>query len=472
MREASILVLDPDPSTGLGRELCGLLSSSPDSGMSVKREALNDVESAARLIERSVPDLVCLVFGVALREPLPRLLRSVKEALGAGPLLVVTQAREPAELFAWLKQGANDFITPPLKAFDLLPRIWRLLDQSRRRPDAESGIKERIGLGQLIGQSAAFLEAVDKLPFIAQCDSGVLISGETGTGKEVCARTIHYLGPRGYQAFIPVNCGAVPTELIENELFGHERGAYTDATSSQHGLIHQADGGTLFLDEIDSLPLAAQVKLLRFLQDKEYRPLGSERSRIAVVRIIAAENVDFEEAVASGRLRRDLYYRLNVIPLHLPPLRERRDDIPLLARHFLAKYSALLKRSDLMIPDDAMRALTAYAWPGNVRELEHLVERAVALCRKQVISCDDLGVPVPRISAPKNSFREAKATFVAQFERNYIQELLVACRGNVSQAARTAKKNRRALLHLIRKYEIDVTTFRTNSSAKADSSSK
>jgi len=211
---------------------------------------------------------------------------------------------------------------------------------------------------------------------------------------------------------------------------------------------------------------------LRFLQDKEYRPLGSARSRRADVRIIAAANVDFDEAVASGRLRRDLYYRLNVIPLHLPPLRERRDDIPLLARHFLAKYSALLKRSDLMIPDDAMRALTAYPWPGNVRELEHLVERAVALCRKQVISCDDLGVPVPRISAPKNSFREAKATFVAQFERNYIQELLVACRGNVSQAARTAKKNRRALLHLIRKYEIDVTTFRTNSSAKAASSSK
>ncbi|HEU4388467.1 MAG TPA: sigma-54 dependent transcriptional regulator [Blastocatellia bacterium] len=465
MRETSILLLDPNLSGGLGRELCDVLSCTPGGSMSLRREILKDARSAADIIEREDPDLVCLVSSDDSHRPMQDLLRRVREALGVAPLMVVTEAREPGELFTWLQLGVNDFITPPLKTFDLLPRIWRLLDQSRYAHSVEPKVKEQMALGHLIGQSQVFRDTVDKLPFIAQCDSSVLISGETGTGKEVCARAIHYLGPRRYRAFIPVNCGAVPTELMENELFGHARGAFTDAASAHDGLIHEADGGTLFLDEIDALSLAAQVKLLRFIQDKEYRPLGSARLRRADVRIIAAANVEFNDAVVTGRLRRDLYYRLNVIPLHLPPLRERRDDIPLLAHHFLARYSALLNRPDLSISVDAMTALMTHDWPGNVRELEHLIERAVALSRQNVIQCADIGLARGAIPVPNASFREAKAKLVAQFEYNYIQELLSACQGNVSQAARAAQKNRRALLHLIRKYHIDVKPFRANSAS-------
>ena len=472
MIETRALLLDFNLADDLGRELCDIISYASRTGLRLRREVLKDVKSAAELIKRYDPDLLFLILSENITQELPGLLRSIDDTLSRRPLMVVTETREPAQLFSLLKSGVADFVTPPLKAFELLPRVWRLMEHAKRTPTEEHKLKAQIGRAQLIGESRAFQEAVRNLPFIARCDSSVLISGETGTGKEVCARVVHYLGARSYRAFIPVNCGAVPTELVENELFGHERGAFTDASSEHRGLIHEADGGTLFLDEIDALPLAAQVKLLRFLQDKEYRPLGSARSRSADVRIIAAGNVEFDEAVDSGRLRRDLYYRLNVIPLRLPPLRERREDIPLLTRHFLAKYSAILKKPDIVILEDAMTALTSYAWPGNVRELEHLIERAVALCRQQIIQCEDLGLPRVRASAPKTSFREAKAKIVAQFERGYIQELLSECGGNVSQAARTAQKNRRALLHLIRKYHIDVKTFRTNSPSKAANSAR
>src|SRR5262245_40767051 len=205
MRETSILLLDPDPSGGLGRELCGMISSTPGEAMRVRCEELQDIKSAAEIIKREHPDLVCLILGETVRDALPRL-RGIREALGAAPMMVVTSAREPDELFGWLKLGAIDFITPPLKPFNLLPRIWRLVDQSRRVKTEEVKLKEQIGLAQLIGKSKVFQETVEKLPFIAQCDSSVLISGETGTGKEVCARAIHYLGARSGRSFIPVNC--------------------------------------------------------------------------------------------------------------------------------------------------------------------------------------------------------------------------------------------------------------------------
>ncbi len=290
----------------------------------------------------------------------------------------------------------------------------------------------------------------------------MLITGATGTGKELCARAIHYLSPRAGQPFVPVNCGAIPVELVENELFGHERGAYTGAAHAQHGLIHEARGGTLFLDEIDCLPLMAQTKLLRFLQDHEYRPLGSARVRRADVRVIAASNVDLEEAVREGRVRRDLYYRLNIIQLVLPPLRERREDIPLLARHFLAEYAAEFDRPAADISPDAMQALVSYDWPGNVRELEHTIERAVMLCGAEVLGGGDIVLP-GRGGAADESFRQAKARVVADFEKSYVEHLLVSHEGNISGAARAAHKNRRAFWQLIRKHRIDVRRFKQHS---------
>src|SRR5215813_6052247 len=200
-------------------------------------------------------------------------------------------------------------------------RDLRLQKQVSESETVTQTLKEKLGLRQLIGESPAFLAEIRKIPAVARCEVSVLISGETGTGKEVCARAIHYLSPRAPHPFVPINCGAIPAELVENELFGHERGAFTDAATSQSGLIHEAEGGTLFLDEVDSLPALAQVKLLRFLQEKEYRRLGSTRTYQANVRVIAATNSDLEEAVRTGKLRRDLYYRLNILQLTLPPLR-------------------------------------------------------------------------------------------------------------------------------------------------------
>src|SRR3989442_8225550 len=219
------------------------------------------------------------------------------------------------------------------------PYALPLLEQTPEKDILIQTLRQKLGSQQLLGESSAFLVEIRKIPLAAQCDASVLILGETGTGKELCAQAIHYLSLRVSKPLVPVNCGAIPVELVENELFGHVRGAFTDASTSQYGLIHEAEGGTLFLDEVDCLPLLAQVKLLRFLHERKYRPLGSPRTQQADVRIIAAMHSDLEEAVRKGTFRRDLYYRLNTIPFRLPPLRERQEDIPLLGRHFLAKYA-------------------------------------------------------------------------------------------------------------------------------------
>ena len=322
-------------------------------------------------------------------------------------------------------------------------------------------LDEQLAFKQLIGKSVLFLEEIKKIPVIARCNSSVLISGETGTGKEVCAQNVHYLSPRAGAAFVPVNCGAIPVELAENELFGHKRGAFTGAAATKPGLIREAEGGTLFLDEVDSLPALVQVKLLRFLQEKTYRPLGSTKETQADVRIIAATGMDAEEAVKSRRLRQDLYYRLNVISLKLPPLRDRREDIPLLARHFLRKYVAELHKETEEFSPKALQKLIFYDWPGNVRELEHVIERAVVLSDRKIIREIDISLPqLDRKSESDESFKEAKERIVRQFERSYIQKLLLIHEGNISKAARAAKKHRRAFFQLIRKHEIDVSRFK------------
>lgn len=313
---------------------------------------------------------------------------------------------------------------------------------------------------QLIGQSAIFLQQVQKIPLIASCEANVLIVGETGTGKELYARAIHYGSARAGRPFMPVNCGAIPAELVENELFGHIRGAFTSASNLQVGLIEEANGGTLFLDEIDCLPVHAQVKLLRFLQEKEYRPLGSSRMRRADVRVVAASNLNLEEAVDTGKVRQDLFYRLNIISLTLPPLRDRREDIPLLARHFLDKYSREFDSQVRDFSDEAMDMLMVYSWPGNVRELEHAVERAIVMCNKPLIQASDIVLSNQAVAGKRDSLREAKAKEIERFEKNYIQGVLSACRGNITRAAQISQKNRRAFWQLIQKYRIDVSRFK------------
>jgi two-component system response regulator GlrR len=386
-------------------------------------------------------------------------LGEVKQRFLNVPILAIVDTEKSEAISQLMEKGVDDFVTSPIRPDEILLRMKRLLDNKGLEDSISQSLKQTFGLKQLIGQSSSFVSEIKKIPILAQSDAIVFITGETGTGKELCARAIHYLSPRSGNPFIPVNCGAIPLELVENELFGHEKGAFTGAVDSRTGLIEEAEGGTVFLDEIDCLPPAAQVKLLRFLQEKEYRPLGSKKMKKADVRLLAAMNIDLQEAVAEGKLRRDLYYRLNVIPLAIPPLRERRDDIPLLARHFLEKYSVQFNKTITDFSAEAIQLFQLYDWPGNVRELEHYVERTVVLSEGRIINAKDVILPVE--SDFKESFHDAKNKMVAAFEKTYIERLLLAHHGNISQAARAAQKNRRAFWELVRKHQIDVENFKT-----------
>jgi DNA-binding NtrC family response regulator len=316
----------------------------------------------------------------------------------------------------------------------------------------------------VIGNSPAFREAVRLIERIAQYDVPVLILGESGTGKELAARAIHYQGSRRVHPFIPVNCGALPDTLIESELFGHERGAFTDARTARVGLIGCANGGTLFLDEVDCLSQKAQVTLLRFLQDQQYRPLGGDREQHADTRIIAATNRDLEQLCTRGQFRLDLYYRLSILDLRLPPLRERPGDPTLLARHFAAKVAARHALQPKDIEARTLRWFECWAWPGNVRELENLLFRAVLLSDGDVVDIEPPGETTLtddlRPDPLQLSFSKAKADTVARFERLYVEAVLKRANGNVTLAAQLAGKERRAFGKLLKKHAVDRTPVR------------
>jgi two-component system, NtrC family, response regulator GlrR len=328
--------------------------------------------------------------------------------------------------------------------------------QACERPRRHEPPTEPDGLVHLIGEDPAFLAVKQKLPLVAKCETTVLLTGETGTGKELCARALHYLSPRAGKPFLPVNCGAIPVELFERELFGHMKGAFTGAWDVQPGLIAEAEAGTLFLDEIETLSLQAQVKLLRFLQDHTYQALGSPRLKQADIWILAATNTALTDKVRDGTFRADLFYRLAVITLALPPLRERRADIPLLADKFLVRYAARYGKEPLHWSSRAMESLCHYAWPGNIRELQNVIQQLVVLTDARTIEPEDLSIlPSPTSQSRSNdSFQQAKAQIIAQFEQDYVTELLRLHRGNVTQAARAARIERRTLGRLIKKYHI------------------
>jgi DNA-binding NtrC family response regulator len=468
MNQPSILILDLNTASNLGETLQRILDISGRVKIYRCHQAQGQGNSAAggdgdwaSVIARCRPDLCFFVFSPALFNQAELLFRRLKDALNGSPTIAVTEAGEPDEILELLKIGVADFITLPLKTFDIYPRVWRLLQNVRREDPLTRTLNERLGMKQLVGESPAFLEQIKKISVVAKTEASILILGETGTGKELCARAIHYLSPRAKLPFVPVNCGAIPQDLVENELFGHEPGAFTGASTAKPGLIQEAHGGTLLLDEVDSLPLQTQAKLLRFLQEKEYRPLGSTKTLHADVRVIAASNNDLEEQARSGKLRRDLYYRLNVIPLTLPPLRERPEDVLLLANHFSAKYAEAFGKPVPCFSPDARQLLLCYDWPGNVRELEHVIERAVAFASHQTICGRDLTLPCGESNGRQESFQEMKARAVAQFEKACIQGLLLAHQGNINKAAQAAKKNRRAFFELMRKHRIDARQFRS-----------
>ena len=405
------------------------------------------------------PSPDCVVLRPSAAMPVSTALSSLRRRWAKVPVLGLLCAShgddDVARVFA---DGLDDFLLCPFRRAELIPRIDRLLTHA---PDRIA--PRRLHIDGLVGQAECFRRQVDKIALFAKADATVLITGETGTGQELFARAIHYLSAREGKPFVPVNCGALPDQLFENELFGHVRGAFTNAFTHQDGLVAEAHGGTLFLDEIDTLSPSGQTKLLRFLQTRQYRPLGSPKSVVADVRVIAATNADLKRHVDERRFREDLYYRLHILSLAIPPLRERLDDVPALVAHFLRQHGSLASRDSISISPDALDKLQLYAWPGNVRELEGIVQRALVLAPSRTIEPAHLDLPLsettPLASSP-GSLREAKASAVRTFERGYLMRLLTACSGNITRAARTAGKERRAFQRLLDKHGLDRQLFR------------
>jgi len=372
----------------------------------------------------------------------------------AKPTLAVLPQPTTETVAAAVSQTADDFVYSPIRPDELRHRLIRLLGPPRSDLDA---VRERLiremGLMQLVGRDPGFVEALEQIPRFARSDAPVLITGETGTGKELFARAIHFLGQRRNLPFIAVDCAAIPDHLFENEFFGHARGAFTDAYRDQKGMIRMADGGTLFLDEVDGLSPSAQAKLLRFLQERTFRPLGADRFEHADVNVIAATNRDLGACVRDKQLRSDLYFRLNVLRLHLPPLRERGGDIALLARHFLKTLAKPAEPTRKSFSASALRSLALHDWPGNVRELFNVVQRASVACdAAQILPCH---VTLPQAQSPDAApvhFRAARAAAIAAFERRFVEELLDKHGGNITHAAREARQDRRAFGRLVKKY--------------------
>jgi two-component system, NtrC family, response regulator GlrR len=406
---------------------------------------------------------VVFVSGAGDFDDLVGLVEAWRRACPSTAIVVVASGFDDGRFARLLAAGIHDFVTLPLQPNELLARMRRALGLVC--VDARTvRLVVHPRLQHFIGSHASFVAQVAKLPLLADCDASVLVLGETGTGKEVCAQAIHYLSARASRPWVAINCGAMPTELVENELFGHVKGAYTTAHAPRSGLVREAEGGTLFLDDVDCLPLSAQVKLLRFVQEREYRAVGSNHVQHADVRIVAASNLRLPQMVARGEFRQDLFFRLNVLTLELPALRDRADDIPALALHFLRHFSERHGRHVTTLTAAALDKLLAHDWPGNVRELQHAMERAVLLAPGPTLSPDDVeiaGASSPsRADDAASTFSSAKAKVVRQFERGYIERVLANCGGNVTRAAEAAGKDRRAFFELMRKHEISASRFR------------
>ncbi|HEY1553607.1 MAG TPA: sigma-54 dependent transcriptional regulator [Kofleriaceae bacterium] len=409
----------------------------------------------AALVElRAAPVDVVLLEG----EPAPP--ASFVRELAAGGARVVLIASGPEGAALASRCGAADVIARPLSAAELAFRVARAAPEPPRA-DKRRPRKSDV----LIGSGGWIKDLYDRIAMVAATDVTVAIFGESGTGKELVARTIHNSSPRHDAPFVVVNCAAIPEALLEDELFGHVRGAFTDATRDREGLLAAAHSGTLFLDEIGELPLPLQAKMLRVLQSQEFRRIGDDQDRRVDVRIITATNRDLDQLVAAGGFRQDLYYRINVFPMHMPPLRERPEDIALLVHHFVQKYRARLGKQVDGVSPAALARFIAYDFPGNVRELENKVHQAMVVASGPLVEERDVALPAlgataaPRVDVAR-PFRDLKHEAIDAFERAYLTELLRVHRGNLAQAARAAGMDRKNLWSLVERHGLDRARFK------------
>jgi DNA-binding NtrC family response regulator len=398
-------------------------------------------------------------------------LRAAKARAPETEVIMMTAYATVQDAVLAMKQGAYDYLPKPFDPDDASLVVARALERKRLRAQTNADRRELGGVHSfhsLVGKSPAMRDVYQLLDQASKLEITVLLNGETGTGKELAARAIHYNSVRKERRFVPVNCGALPSELVESELFGHAKGSFTGAAGAKPGLFEEADGGTIFLDEIAELPLPVQVKLNRALQEKEIRRIGDNRATQMNARVIAATHRDLKVEVASGRFREDLFYRLNIFPILLPPLRDRREDIPLLAGHFLEKHASALRKELASIDADALRALAGYPWPGNVRELENAIERAVAVARGAAIALRDLPTDVkgtqegaiPAEVLAEMPYREAVDLARDRVSRDYLTALLRKHDGNVTHAAERAGMERESLHRLLKRYGVRSEDFK------------
>jgi len=440
-KPASLLLVDDDPSL---LKLLGMRLTSE--GFTVT--TATNGQDALRLLQREKIDLVISDLRMDEMDGLALFAEIQKNQPGM-PVIILTAHGSIPEAVAATQQGVFSFLTKPVDRDALYKAIGDALKLSP--PASDESWRAAV-----VTRSPIMLRLLEQAKMVAQSDVSVLINGQSGTGKEVLAQAIHAASPRAGRPFIAINCGALPEPLLESELFGHARGAFTGAVSQREGLFQAAEGGTLFLDEIGDMPLALQVKLLRVLQERKIRPLGSNRDIDINVRIISATHRDLPKAMEKGEFREDLYYRLNVVNLKLPALNERAEDIPLLANHLLREAAARHKPFVRSFSTDAMKRLMAASWPGNVRQLVNVIEQCVALTSAPVIGDALVEQALEGENTALPTFAEARN----QFELNYLRKLLQIAKGNVTQAARMAGRNRTEFYKLLARHELDANDFK------------
>jgi two-component system response regulator HydG len=371
------------------------------------------------------------------------------------PIVLMTAFGSIETAIEAMRRGAFHYVVKPFKLAEMAVNLDRALEHRKLQRDntaLRQEVKRTWGKGGIIGKSQGMKAVFDLIARVSQATANILITGESGTGKEIVARAIHDSGPRAKKPFVAINCTAIPETLLESELFGHAKGSFTGAIQRKRGLFEEAEGGTLFLDEIGDMNVQLQTKLLRVIQEKKVRALGDNVTRDVDVRIIAATHKDLKAAIKDGRFREDLFYRLSVIPIVIPPLRHRVEDIPLLADHFLRKYSAANNSKVKGFTQRATKKLMGMRWEGNVRELENVVERAVVLAQTPLI--DDADIPAPETASPEQFFGTATGDFptIEQLERRYIEVVLQKTGGRKDQAAQILGINRRTLYRKEREY--------------------
>ncbi len=409
-------------------------------------------EEAMAVLSANAPSLVITdlrmdgMNGISLFEAIRKVNISI-------PVIIITAHGSIPEAVEATKKGVYSFLTKPIDGRLLLKEIERaLLHTGQNSPEMEDGEWRKA----IVSQSALMEELLHKVQLVASSMSSVLIRGESGTGKELLAVALHKASERAQKPFIPVNCSAIPDALLESELFGHARGSFTGADKAYVGLFRSADTGTLFLDEIGDMPQQLQVKLLRVLQERQVRPVGDSTSVSVDVRIISATHQDLEEAIKDKSFREDLYYRLNVVTLEIPPLRDRREDIPLLVDHFIAQLNEQNDRQISGFSSDAMDVILEAPWPGNVRQLLNVVEQSVALSTTELIPADLLNDSFRQGDCKIATFDEARR----EFEQHYLVKLLQMTRGNVTQAARVASRNRTDFYKILNRHHIVPSLFK------------